>query len=74
MAFVEGESLNDRVKTNGPLDPGRAAQVIKEASEAVHYAHEKKIIHRDIKPHNILIDSGKPRVTDFGLAKQIETG
>ena len=70
MAFVEGVSLHDRVKNEGPLPPETAAQLVKTVAEAVQFGHNKGIIHRDIKPQNILLDqSQSPRVTDFGLAK-----
>ncbi|HEV3025497.1 MAG TPA: serine/threonine-protein kinase, partial [Pirellulales bacterium] len=73
MAFVEGKSLNDRVKQDGPLAPRSAAQMIKSVAHAVHYAHSRGILHRDIKPQNILLDKDElTRVTDFGLAKHVE--
>ena len=74
MSFVDGSSLAERVKNKGPLDPREAARLIKEAANAVDYAHHAGIIHRDIKPHNLLIDrDGKLQVADFGLAK-LKTG
>ena len=70
MAFVEGMSLHEQVKNDGPLPSKRAAELMKTISEAVQFGHDKKIVHRDIKPHNILLDDSElPRVTDFGLAK-----
>src|SRR5262245_36273797 len=74
MAFVDGESLARRV-ADGPLDPRIAAEIVETVSEAVQYAHDRGVIHRDLKPGNILLDKdGNPRVTDFGLAKLIESG
>lgn len=72
MAYIEGESLADRV-ANGPLPPREAAEIVKKICEAMAYAHERGVIHRDLKPANILIDqTGQPKVTDFGLAKRTE--
>ncbi|HEV3022652.1 MAG TPA: serine/threonine-protein kinase, partial [Pirellulales bacterium] len=66
MAFVEGTSLNDRVKLDGPIAPRVAAQMMKSVAHAVHYAHSRGILHRDIKPQNILLDKDElTRVTDF---------
>lgn len=72
MALVAGGSLDETVKNAGPLAPREAAQLLKSVAEAVQFAHEKGIVHRDIKPQNILLDGSRgPRIADFGLAKQI---
>ena len=73
MGFVEGPSLAARL-ASGPLPPREAAEIVRQVSEAVEYAHGRGVIHRDLKPGNILLDrEGQPRVTDFGLAKRTET-
>ncbi|MBI4618407.1 MAG: protein kinase [Planctomycetes bacterium] len=69
MDFVEGEAL-DRLLARGPIDAGRAMEILVEVARAVDHAHGMGVIHRDLKPGNILLDSeGRPLVTDFGLAK-----
>lgn len=74
MGFVEGQSLAKKV-AEGPLPPREAAEIVRAVAEAVQYAHDKGVIHRDLKPGNILLDqTGKPRVSDFGLAKLTESG
>jgi hypothetical protein len=73
MGFVEGRSLSERL-TEGPLPPREAAALLAAAADAIDYAHHCGVIHRDLKPGNILLDQkGHPRVTDFGLAKKFET-
>ncbi len=70
MALIEGQSLAEKI-AEGPIGEIQAAQILKKIAEAMDYAHQRGVIHRDLKPDNILIDSsGQPRVTDFGLAKQ----
>ena len=75
MAYVDGESLGDRVRRTGPLKPPDAAKVVQEVAWALGYAHSRGVIHRDIKPDNILIDggSGRAMVMDFGIAR-VTTG
>lgn len=71
MALIQGRSLAQMIE-GGPLAPLRAVEYISKVARAVHYAHEQGVIHRDIKPGNVLVDQNdEPKVTDFGLAKQI---
>src|SRR5438477_4210110 len=73
MKFVEGGQL-DAVASRETMPPRRAAELIAKVARTVHYAHEHHILHRDIKPGNILLDQkGEPHLTDFGLARLIET-
>src|SRR5436309_1003219 len=73
MKFVEGGQL-DAVASRETMPPRRAAELIAKVARTVHYAHEHHILHRDIKPGNILLDQkGEPHLTDFGLARLVET-
>ena len=73
MKFVEGGPL-DQMVARAPISIRRAAELISKLARTVHYAHERGILHRDIKPGNILLDAtGKPHLTDFGLARLVET-
>jgi predicted Ser/Thr protein kinase len=75
MAFIDGESLTGLVKRQGPLPPRQAAEWLAQIAEAVAYAHQRGILHRDLKPDNILVDrQGHPRITDFGLARRLDEG
>ena len=73
MKFIEGGQLDEVVKRE-PMPIRRAAELIAKVARTVHYAHEHGILHRDIKPGNILLDAkGEPHLTDFGLARLVET-
>jgi serine/threonine protein kinase/tetratricopeptide (TPR) repeat protein len=73
MKFVEGGQL-DGVARREPMPIRRAVELIAKVARTVHYAHEHGILHRDIKPGNILLDAkGEPHLTDFGLARLVES-
>ncbi|MFC1662036.1 protein kinase [Gemmatimonadota bacterium] len=69
MPFVEGESLRDRLEREGQLPVEEAVQIGQEISDALAYAHEKGVIHRDVKPANILLERGHALLADFGIAQ-----
>ena len=70
MEYVDGPNLQDLVKKIGPMDPIRAAHYVYGAAVGMHHAHEMGILHRDIKPGNVLVDrSGVVKLLDMGLAR-----
>ena len=75
MAYVEGSTLGERIRSRGPLLPGQAARVLREVAWALAYAHGARIVHRDVSAENILLERGSERaiVTDFGIASAMQT-
>jgi len=74
MEYVEGESLRDRLRREGPLPLPDALRIATETAEALEAAHASGIVHRDIKPHNILLGrEGQVKVSDFGIARAVAT-
>jgi serine/threonine protein kinase len=70
--FVEGRTLADLIRTSGRLEIGRAVEIAIELCRGVAYAHERGIVHRDIKPGNVMITpEGVPRLMDFGIAQRV---
>jgi eukaryotic-like serine/threonine-protein kinase len=70
MPFVEGESLRARVSA-GELPVNDAIAILRDVAKALEYAHSKGVVHRDIKPDNVLLTGGSAAVTDFGVAKAV---
>lgn len=70
MAYVDGETLGERLRARGPLGPALATRLLREVAWALAYAHGRGVIHRDVKPDNILVErsTGRALVTDFGIA------
>ncbi len=71
MPLVEGESLKERLQRVGRLAPVEALKITREVISALSYAHAHGVVHRDIKPGNILLSAGEAVVADFGIAKAL---
>jgi TolB-like protein len=72
MPFVQGESLRQRLDRDGALSVDDALRLARETADALDWAHRQGIVHRDVKPENILLSGGHVRVADFGIAKALE--
>ena len=73
LEYVEGETLKDRIRREGPLPAAEAVAYAIEVARALEAAHGARLVHRDIKPQNVLIDTeGRAKVTDFGIARSLE--
>ena len=70
MEYIDGRSLDGILKASGPLDPARSVAVITQVLSALGFAHQNGIVHRDVKPSNIMVlNSGEVKVADFGIAR-----
>jgi serine/threonine protein kinase/beta-lactam-binding protein with PASTA domain len=74
MEYVEGDNLKNLIRSQGTIPPGQAVEFALQISDALQHAHENDIVHRDVKPQNILITrEGRAKLTDFGIAKEATT-
>ncbi len=73
MAYIKGDNLGQRLQQHGPIAPVEVRRILREVADALAYAHNRNVIHRDIKPDNIIIDAetGRAMVTDFGIARAL---
>lgn len=75
MEFIEGQNLGQRIKQDGPLQEAEALRLILQVADALHLAHQHRLIHRDVKPDNILLTKdGQAKLTDLGLIKDLDSG
>src|SRR5688572_30232749 len=77
MAHIAGDNLAKRIQDHGAMDPDETRRILREVADALAYAHKRNVVHRDIKPDNILLDedTGRAMVTDFGIARALtDTG
>ena len=74
MEYIDGPSLSQVIRRDGPLHPRRAAEIAGEVAAALGFAHSRGVVHRDVKPGNVLLTStGQSKVTDFGIARALSS-
>ena len=73
MAYIAGDNIGQRLQEHGAMPPVEVRRILREVADALAYAHHRNVIHRDIKPDNIILDSetGRAMVTDFGIARAL---
>lgn len=76
MGYVDGESLAERMQREGPISEPETRRILTAIADALHHAHQQGIVHRDVKPQNVLLEagSGRPMLTDFGISKLAAEG
>jgi serine/threonine-protein kinase len=73
MKYLEGEALDEILEREGQLAVDRTADIVRQVADALDYAHEKNVVHRDVKPANVMLDAkARVTVTDFGIAKALD--
>ncbi len=73
MAYIDGETLGERIRSRGPRPPSEVTRILREVAWALSYAHAQGVVHRDVKPDNIMLEAGSERalVMDFGIASAV---
>ncbi len=72
MPFIDGESLRTRIRREGPLPVADAVRILREVADGLAYAHAQEVVHRDIKPDNVLLSGSHAFLADFGIARALE--
>ena len=72
MPYIDGESLRARIRRSGPLPVGEAVQILREVADGLAHAHAQGVVHRDIKPDNVLLSGSHAFLADFGIARALE--